>query len=72
MDDVAAARLAALRIEYAAARAEFYAAWAAVEAPHARIKAAADRAQILYLTIYELEHEIAQEDLSWPTPSNRS
>jgi hypothetical protein len=55
-------RLAALRIEYAAARLDFDRALADVRASKDRLHELASRVQDLYLRIYMLEHGLTEED----------
>lgn len=61
MDDVTAARLAALRIEYAEARRELHAALDERKAGNARLEEMSERTQRLYLAIYLLEHDLTED-----------
>lgn len=58
MDDVTAARLAALRIEYAEARRELH---AALDERKAGLEEMSERTQRLYLAIYLLEHDLTED-----------
>lgn len=61
VDDATAAHLAALRIEYAAAQLELDNARAEARGRNALIEEMADRAQRLYLAVYDIETYLTED-----------